>query len=208
LEKPLKELKRVRLTTGVISTATLERTKDGTDYKLIVRKSTKLSPPGADLPQDAGPIELELKSANTGSELTSQAKELVSYFFKRFHKVEKSYPTSKAINQAISLISNHGVDQARYVVDFAHIAAQDTGFKIETFGGIMDYTSRAVADYDKHQKARQTQTAIDACSFCNRAGFVSLRILKDGKWSHSSAKCTHDVEQMRAVAENQGYQIV
>ena len=45
LLNPLKELKGVRLTTGMITTATLERTKDDSDFKLIVRKSVRVGLP-------------------------------------------------------------------------------------------------------------------------------------------------------------------
>src|SRR5207237_8271696 len=45
LTKALHELKGVRLTTGIITTATLERTKDDKDYKLVVRKGARMSVP-------------------------------------------------------------------------------------------------------------------------------------------------------------------
>ena len=53
LEKALNELKGVRLTTGVITTIALERTKDGTDYKLIVQKSARASLSVGEHSQDA-----------------------------------------------------------------------------------------------------------------------------------------------------------
>ena len=159
LLNPLKELKGIRLTTGVISTATLERTKDDSDFKLIVRKSARMSVPVAAHLHDAsnagGETASDTQQTATANELTSQAKKLVAYFFKRFHNVETSYPNSKAINQAISLITRCGIDQARHVIDFAHNVAQETNFKIQTFGGIMDYTSRALADYDEAKRREQ-----------------------------------------------------
>jgi hypothetical protein len=148
LLNPLKELKGVRLSTGVITTATLERTKDGTDFKLIVRKSARVSLPVTETISETPP------TAST-NELSIQAKELVAYFFKRFHGVENSYPTSKAINHAISLITQHGIDQARHVVDFAHRVTQEGKYKIQTFGGIMDYASRALADYEDAKRRAQ-----------------------------------------------------
>jgi hypothetical protein len=41
LTSALQELKGARLTTGIITTATLEKTKDGKDYKMIIRKSSR-----------------------------------------------------------------------------------------------------------------------------------------------------------------------
>lgn len=148
LLNPLKELKGVRLTTGVITTATLERTKDGTDFKLIVRKSARIALPVTETISETPP-------AASTNELSIQAKELVAYFFKRFHNVENSYPTSKAINQAISLITQHGIDQARHIVDFAHRVTQEGKYKIQTFGGIIDYTSRALTDYEDAKRRAQ-----------------------------------------------------
>jgi hypothetical protein len=161
----LKELKGVRLTTGIITTATLERTKDDKDYKLVVRKGARMSVPVDEHSEDAfehaapkigGEIVLEPQfTAPILSELTTPAKELVSYFFKRFHDVETSHPNSKAVSQASSLIARYGMEQACHIVDFAHRAAQETKFKIETFGGILQYTSRALADYESAKRREQ-----------------------------------------------------
>jgi len=146
----LKELKGVRLTTGVITTATLERTKDDTDFKLIIRKSARMALPVAETISETQPTQ-------STNELSIQAKELVAYFFKRFHNVnvENCYPTSKAINQAISLITQHGIDQARHVVDFAHRVTQEGKYKPQTFGGIVSYTTRALADYEDAKRREQ-----------------------------------------------------
>jgi len=98
----------------------------------------------------------EPQSTAATNALTVQAKELVAHFFKRFHNVETSYPTSKAINQAISLITQYGIDQARHIVDFAHTVAQESNYKPQTFGGILQYTSRALADYEHAKQRSQT----------------------------------------------------
>jgi hypothetical protein len=165
LEKALNELKGVRLTTGVITTIALERTKDGTDYKLIVQKSARASLSVGEHSQDASEQDASESGRQRGAEpqstaatnaLTVQAKELVAHFFKRFHNVETSYPTSKAINQAISLITQYGIDQARHIVDFAHTVAQESNYKPQTFGGILQYTSRALADYEHAKQRSQT----------------------------------------------------
>jgi hypothetical protein len=88
-----------------------------------------------DVPKGGGEIVSETQPTAPANELTNQAKELVAHFFKRFHNVETSYPTSKAINQAIALITQYGFDQARHIVDFTPRVAQETNFKVQTFGG-------------------------------------------------------------------------
>src|SRR5262249_7006256 len=74
---------------------------------------------------------------------------------KRFHNTETNYPTSKAINQAIALIAQLGIDQAHHIVDFAHTAAAETDYKPQTFGGILQYTSRALADFEGSKRRAQ-----------------------------------------------------
>lgn len=46
LEKALRELQGVRLSTGVITRATLEKTKDGKDYKIVIEKNGQIDLPG------------------------------------------------------------------------------------------------------------------------------------------------------------------
>ena len=149
----------VQLTTGIITTATLERTKDDTDYKLIIRKSVRvglpITQPLFDSRTGASAADAQPHPSVVANEVTIHAKELVAHFYKRFHNVEASYPNSKAINQALSLITQYGIDQARHIVDFAHRVAEETNFKIETFGGIMNYTSRALADYEDSKRREQ-----------------------------------------------------
>ena len=48
-----------------------------------------------------------------------QAEQLVHHFHKIFHGVGEHAPQSKEIAQAISLITKHGLDQAKYVIEFA-----------------------------------------------------------------------------------------
>jgi hypothetical protein len=185
LERALTELRGVRLTSGVITSATIEKTKDGKDYKVIFHKSARQQVSPSDNPQERGegefsPAIVEALTSIDGQDaalgadevgdyatatqssdtLTTQARDVVLYFYKYFHGTEKAYPPSKAIGQAIALIAHHGEELARYIVDFAHKAAPETNFKIETFGGVLQYTSRAIKAYDAAQankKSRQQE---------------------------------------------------
>jgi hypothetical protein len=143
---------------------------------------------------------------NTSSD--AQAREIVAEFYKKFHNVKNPIPQPKELKQAAQVISKHGIEKARHLVRFSHQAAQETGFKVETFGGILHYQSRAITDFDQRQNNGQKQAAIDACTLCNHDGLLSLRIMRDGKWSYSSAPCSHESEKVRAAAKNQGYEIV
>lgn len=161
LEKALKELKGVRLTTGTLTTATLEKTKDEKDYKIVIRKSVRTFLPLAEhthgVSESREVVSLQPQPVACNDELTTHAKELVAHFFKCFHNAEANHPSSKALNQATALIAHHGTDLAHHIVDFSHQAAQETNYKPQTFGGILQYTSRAVADYDQAQRRKDAE---------------------------------------------------
>jgi hypothetical protein len=102
---------------------------------------------------------------------TPEAEELARYFYKLFHGVENASPSPKETANAASLIKQHGLERARYVVDFSHRVAPETKYQPQTFSGIVSYTARAVADYDhaKEREARQQATA--ACTQCDDNGW-------------------------------------
>ena len=133
------------------------------------------------------------------------AREIVAEFYNRFHNVKAPMPQPKELKQAAQVISEHGIEKARHLVRFSHEAAQETKFKIENFGGILQYQTRAIADFEKRQNNQQTQAAIAACPLCDRRGLLSL---KNTKGAFTSMKCSHDTQQMRADAKNKGYEIV
>jgi hypothetical protein len=61
-------------------------------------------------------------------------------------------PSAKELTQARTLITRYGLDQARHLVDFSSTAAQETDYRPQTFGGILQYTARARADYTQAQE--------------------------------------------------------
>ncbi len=164
LERALKELKGVRLTTGIITIATLKRTKDEKDYKLVIHKNTGAFLPLAEhahgVPENGGVVATPLQPVATNSELTTRAKELVAHFHKRFHNTETSTPSSKELTHATVLIASHGPDQARHIVDFSYQAAQETHYQPQTFGGILQYIPRALAAFEETKRKEIEQTII------------------------------------------------
>lgn len=88
-----------------------------------------------------------------------QAVELVRYFYSLFHKVKQVMPQSKELEHAERLIRDHGVAKAKYIVLFAHKAAPETNFVPATFGGILHYTARALADFQQQRHSRQQAQA-------------------------------------------------
>ncbi|MDQ3255184.1 MAG: replication initiation protein, partial [Acidobacteriota bacterium] len=150
LERALKELRGVHITSGVITTAALEPTKDEEDYKVVFRRgrAIKVITEAEPEPEPARP------AAPTEDKRTAEARALVSHFHKVFFGASKSHPTSKAIDQAVMLIARQGTERARYLIEFSHREAPHTKHDIKTFGGIFQYETQALAEYDRKQEQR------------------------------------------------------
>src|SRR5205814_8808727 len=84
--------------------------------------------------------------------LATQAHALVQHFHQRFHGTSDVAPSAKALTQARALLARDGLEQARHLVDFSVTAAQETGYRPQTFGGILQYTARARAAYAQAQE--------------------------------------------------------
>jgi hypothetical protein len=229
LQRALAELLGVPLTTGILTTAAIEKTKDGKDYKAIFHKSTKRQAWSTDFPQNSEeetpPVVAESfalidgqvaalrgfdvadESTDTPSSdrLTTKARDLVLYFYKCFHGKETAHPPSKAINQAIALIAHRGEALARYIVDFAYKAAPETNYKIKFFGGVLQYTARAIEAYDATQVKRKTREAVARCTICDQNGYITY---EDGTKHSAVAPCPHDREHILRVAQERGWTIL
>jgi hypothetical protein len=170
LEPALKELCGVLLSTGRIASATLEKTKDEKDYKIVIRKGKLVALPKINhyedekpepLPETAVPLELEqsfeplVVKQIVKDDLQRQAEGLVAHFYHAFHGGKNFQVTSKAAGQAVSLITQFGFERSKGIVDYAKREAPKTHFEIQTFGGVMQYTSRALDDYERQRLAKE-----------------------------------------------------
>jgi len=156
LERALLELQGVSLSTGRIVSATLEKTKDGRDYKLVIRKGAQgaiiEAPPELE-GEDGAPTHIEQVAAT--AQITIQAEELVRYFYQVFHGLDITHPVSTAVGQAVTLIAQYGQEKAKYIVDFSSRAAPQTKYSPQTFGGILHYTSRAIAEFEHRRREQE-----------------------------------------------------
>ena len=150
-------------------------------------------------------VETSVPASTTSGTTDAQAREIVADFYRRFHNTKNSLPQAKEIAQARTLIDTHGIEKAQHIVQFSHQNAPDSKYRPQTFGGILQYTGRAIADYESRQRNQQTTAATAQCSLCNKAAMVSM---KSPKNQYVSVKCSHDIEQMKAYAESKGYEIV
>jgi len=146
IERAIRELIGIRLSSGVLRDAVLEKTVDGKDYKVVFSKSNSTTQIESKLPETA-PAGLVVNDYSKPKEtLTVQAEEVVSEFYKLFHGVATHYPQSKETAQALALIAQHGLEATRHILRFAHRTAHESNYKPSTFGGILHYTSRALAE--------------------------------------------------------------
>ena len=165
IDRALKELQGIRLSTGVLTSATIEKTADGKDYKVSFSKSAspvKLDAPTLPTELPSGIVINDYTKPKDKDPIIEQAEALVGNFYKLFHGVEKHYVQSKETDQALSLITKHGLDRAKHIVSFAKYVASDTNYLPQTFGGILHYASRALSDFDEKAKKLPPRPVVTA----------------------------------------------
>ena len=200
LDGACQELCGIQLTSGIITRADLEQTTDGLDYKIVIDKV-----PSREWQHDR-PTN---RSVNPSPRLEpdpimTSARALVQSFYRTFHGTEHAVPPSKAISQAVSLLARYGPERAAYLIDFSHGAAAETGYKPQTFGGILHYQTQAFAAYDAWQSRQQQQQAIQSCTLCDRNGFILFERC-DTRESFST-KCPHDERTIEQYEKRKGCQ--
>lgn len=147
LERILKELYGVPLTTGYIISICLEKTSDNKDYNLVVRKGRTRPPVVPVDPEPVQPVlpQCVVKVTAEDNESIQLAVEQVRYFYTVFHKSgETTQPSAKEKEQALDHLNRLGKQGARFLVDFAFQEAPKTQFSIQTYGGILTYEARAM----------------------------------------------------------------
>lgn len=159
LERALIELRGARITSGVIKTAELERTEDKTDWKLVCTRGRAIKAIEIPAAPDAPPAPEPDKGAE-------DAQSLVRYFHQVFFGgSQKVFPEGRALDQARTLIAQHGYERAKAIVDYARKDSKETAFKIRTFGGVMQYQTPALTKYDRWEAekraSRQRQSERD-----------------------------------------------
>ena len=209
LKPALEELTGVRLSTGFIVSANLEKTADGRDYKIVITKSPQQ--PLAFI-ADVDVAEVEAEPAITAERtetpeptnfVTAQARELVEHFYQRFQNTTHS--TSKAINQAIALIAQHGTELARFIVDFAHGEAAKTNYHPQTFGGILQYVPRAVTEHTNENARRKAKQAVADCTLCDSRGYATFT---NEQGSGVMIECPHSLDKIRYLETTRNYRHV
>lgn len=179
LKPAIAELEGVQLSNGfVIQSATLERTADQKDYKLVIRRGRARGKNGTPEPRFSESQAEPQPSKNLAAQGTTEPNqafltdsrkgiELLAYFHAVFFGTNTltTQPTQKHRNLADWMIASHGEELSRYIVDFAKAEAEKTRFAIATFGAIASYVDRAVSSYTleqariKHEEGSRREAA-------------------------------------------------
>jgi len=167
IERALEELRGAPLTTGCIVAATVEPTKDGSDFKIVIAKGPRrrllsAAPAqalGASVPTASVPTMIVTSGRPALPEETPEAA-LVGYFHRQFHgSVPKGPLNPKELVSAARLIQQHGIPKAKALVDFAFGEAPKTNYRPASLNGILQYEGRFEAEQDERERERTTRTA-------------------------------------------------
>jgi hypothetical protein len=157
-------------------------------------------PDGINAQPEAGQAQTRMQPA-LQTEPTRKALVIVNYFYHLFHGTSNVDPSPRELQQALELVTTYGIDRTRYIVDYAYQVALHSGYRPQFFGGVLPFTSRALAHFEEAQAHKQAEQAIRACTLCDDQG----RIIYIESNGHSfSAYCPHDLEQIQAREQADG----
>jgi hypothetical protein len=87
----------------------------------------------------------------------TQAVEIVGGFYQRFHSRDASSPSSKELEQAKAIVEKYGIEKARFIIAYSYEKAQETKYKPQLFGGILQYVDPAVQSFTAREQKREQQ---------------------------------------------------
>lgn len=223
LEKVKAKLDGKGLSRGGVLKLTIEKTADDSDYNLVAER-VQPNQSGDESQEtnsklDQSPLVSPESTASPVTDGTenpaSQASELVEYFSKKFHNLNKIEPQPGDIKRATKLIEKYGMTAALYVVDYAFHSAQKTNFKIANLGGVMQYAARAVAKLKREQasapKFPEMESQFDSNQLCDlcRTTFGQVFWVKIGDDPSvvGQMNCLHDESAHRRMEREQKIKI-
>lgn len=210
LDVAIKELQGVPIPSGII-TASVEQTRDKSDYKLVVikveqqllkREEAQEQPEG----HQEGKTETEAttktkKTAPTTNQPATLAEQIVRFFLEKF-RIKRKEPLKKEVITAQEWIDQYNLDleKAQVFISKCKVYAAETDFDVQNFGGLRQYLDRTTQIFEQMEVNR----AIKACKLCDENGYI------DGKEQNGREfvfKCVHDLEKIQNVANKDKFQI-
>lgn len=164
VKKQMYKVHRPHLASGYLTKASFEATTDSdgkpdwtmsyipgpkaqTEFKAF---NGKHSPSGETLEQESI-LPLETSEVSVPDE----ARELVRYFHRRFHRTDIATPTAKDLKFAAELLTQYGMEKARFVVDYSLEAAASTKYAVNMLVGIRQYVEPAIKTFAARAKQRE-----------------------------------------------------
>ncbi len=186
LERAIAELENAPLSNGAtIASVTLQKTADGKDYKIVVKRGRARAKNATPAPRSSEsqenphskeerPSESRIEAKNEPTDAERKGNDLVAYFQQVFFGAEKPsiQPTQKHRELAAAIIASHGETVSRYIVDFAKATSDKSNYseKVYSFGFIANYVDRAVASYTLDQAKLKRRAEWERTEAAKRAG--------------------------------------
>jgi hypothetical protein len=101
--------------------------------------------------------ELVLPLETPETDTSDDARDLVQYFHKRFSRSEATTPKTKELELAKSWISQYGIEQSRFIIDYSVAEADNTKYDPKMLVGIQQYVDEAVKMFAKQKKREARQ---------------------------------------------------
>jgi hypothetical protein len=105
--------------------------------------------------------ELELPGEKSEAGASDETRDLVAFFHKRFGRSEATTPSAKDLKLAAAWISQYGMEQSRFIIDYSVAEAASTKYDPKMLVGIQQYIDDAVKTFTK-QKKREAQQNLEA----------------------------------------------
>lgn len=148
LERALKEMQNILLSTGILTESYLEKTKDEKDLKVVFKKQPFQK---NEEPKNKVGKKEERKTAIILPEPNKEALELAKLFHEKLGR-SNYHPSSRELDQATALLAECGFDKSKHVISFALEEAKITNFLMRSFGAVFQYKSEALRTYEKQKR--------------------------------------------------------
>lgn len=210
LERIIRTLEGKPLSKGGALHLSIELAVDQKDYNLVcarIEKGGKNFPKKQETKSTIADWENNDATNLIDSYQLPLEEELLQLFFIAF-KVRRKKATEKEFAQAKELIDGHQLNlkECQHLINYSLLAAKQTNYKPQYFGGIIQYVEDALSQYRHKDNANgNRQNSSNGCSLCQFTDGYLYITYENGTTDRIS--CPHDQEAIKNMAENNGYQV-
>ncbi len=182
----------------------LQKTKDDSDWKVVVTKSPQMSfyEGREKVASEQLTTLLSNESKPTPHPPLSLAEEIIVFFLQKFH-IKRKTPLKKELLTAKQWIDKYNLDieKAQVFISRCKVWAAETDFDVQNFAGLQQYLDRTTEIFQQMEINR----AIKICTLCNDNGYVEG---KEQNGREFSLKCMHDVNHLQTYANKHKVQVM